>query len=877
MRINEANDLRKRVSVQIETRIRSLINDDESFLESYQQSVGYFAAPIESMNYINDQFRSAAYGLGGLICLGSLFLIIWTFLLRNNRVMKAFQPFLLIQCAVGCICMGGAIIPLGFDDSVFSADILNKTCMIAPWLYVMGFTVFFSSVYCKIRECEKIYEDPHKYKILFVSPQSAFQFTFRILLLNGIILGLWTASDPLRWERNEVEGGEIYLDGTIESFGLCLGGDGSVVFSLILYLVNLLFLLIGILRAFKCRFLVLEFGEMHWLTLSLIPFLECWLVGGPVVTLVGERPTVIFIILALIMAVSSIAGGMAIFAPKDWFVRKYRDIEPRSRELMLEGSSSSGILVLTHPTVSLQIMRTVSNLQSIVLNFQYFSVESQFQSQKELMSLKEEVEMVHAVNTELEIEIRGMKDRFKEMSSNGKVAVRQNLARAVMIDPLGSSHSKGRSLDSSRPKDMVKERDELVALEQSEKVWKMPHDEDEDPPELIDASSIPGTVDSFSLMKKETSKGPTRRISFKKDKKDAEEGRRRGVMNKPAAGVLPIQRKDGVLGGNAEMGGIEEESESNESFADASEAEDPEALIKRKDFHDLNTMINSDDLSALGTKAELLAESLKEKIAGSNLYGKASRNEDAPIVPAEKSSKDTNIEPSIEVFLASSILQSSGQSSGEPLKNEGPREEEQSEDTETANRLTEANIKAMDTSEPGRETSVKAMDTSESDIKANLKALGTSEPEKINGILSPGGGSNKKGGVKFRDDTLFNNGGSYNIGEWSAVGGISTILADFSDSSSFSSRTSSAYSNSSMEATTRASSLDAPFANELDTLVARKDWDGVQLVTTNVEALNGDEERYFRSSIEENKRKKRELEAWMESISSSVPGPRQLN
>jgi hypothetical protein len=55
-----------------------------------------------------------------------------------------------------------------------------------------------------------------------------------------------------------------------------------------------------------------------------------------------------------------------------------------------------------------------------------------------------------------------------------------------------------------------------------------------------------------------------------------------------------------------------------------------------------------------------------------------------------------------------------------------------------------------------------------------------------------------------------------------------------------------------MEATMRASALDTPFAKKIDNLVAKKDWDGLQLASKSYEPS---------AVIDEKKRRKRELEA----------------
>jgi hypothetical protein len=351
--------LRKIVASRMEQRVRDVIFSEEqvsdvSVSESYQTSIGFTStSDLDAMNYIDEDYRGAGWGLGGLICFSALFLIFWTLRYRNDRVMKAFQPFLLIQSAVGLFLLGGTIIPLGFDDSLFSPDVLNITCMLTPWIYISGFTIFFSSVYCKIREGLKIYKEPHKYNVLLVEPASAMRLCFKLLFLNGTILALWTIVDPLKWERIEVDGGMTFEDGTVETYGVCKGEDyASLAFALILFALNLMIATIATYQAFKCRFLVLEYNEMQWLLLSLFPFVEVWLIGGPLVGLSYDDPTIQFVILSMMITASSVAAALSVFAPKDWYIRKFKDIDAALDKNAHRRTSSAGILVLKHPTVS---------------------------------------------------------------------------------------------------------------------------------------------------------------------------------------------------------------------------------------------------------------------------------------------------------------------------------------------------------------------------------------------------------------------------------------------------------------------------------------------------------------------------------------------
>ena len=127
----------------------------------------------------------------------------------------------------------------------------------------------------------------------------------------------------------------------------------------------------------------------------------------------------------------------------------------------------------------------------------------------------------------------------------------------------------------------------------------------------------------------------------------------------------------------------------------------------------------------------------------------------------------------------------------------------------------------------------------------------------------------------------------YQISDWMAVGGIAGVLAEASDSQSTSSFASSAPdSTTSMEATTKTSALDLPIANELDRLVIKKDWDGVNLAAEKYESdfsskkaaassmsssakISSSKLDETRRKLEATRKKKRELEAWRASLTNS--------
>ena len=125
---------------------------------------------------------------------------------------------------------------------------------------------------------------------------------------------------------------------------------------------------------------------------------------------------------------------------------------------------------------------------------------------------------------------------------------------------------------------------------------------------------------------------------------------------------------------------------------------------------------------------------------------------------------------------------------------------------------------------------------------------------------------------------------SYAISDWAAVGGLANVLADWSDSQSSTSYAESSIPDSSVasvEATTRASALETPIAKELDQLVGNMDWDGVKVAAENYEMTGGASKAIqtppalstsydgVMSALEQKRKKKRELEAWKNSLAKS--------
>jgi hypothetical protein len=927
----KSEESRQNVTASIHSRMQQSIAAVENMnvTEVYQTSLGYYDATLQiNMNYIDPDFRAAGWGLAGLICLMSFILCTWTFFYDRNPVMQAFQPFLLIQSAVGLFFLGATIIPLGFDDSLFSAEILNYTCMATPWIYVFGFSLFYSAVYSKIRMCVKIFNNPDKYDVLVVRGMDAMKTFLRVFLLNAVFLALWTGLDPLKWVREEVSSQSPLTSGTLETYGACRGNSTIAFgFACALFFLNLIFCLVGTLQAFQCRFLVLEYSEMQWLPLSLLPFFEAWVIGGPLLIFVNEDPTITFIVLTLVITVSSITAALAVYAPKDWYLRKYSGMEEahRSTEISEARTSPAGVMLLNHPTL---------------------------ESRKQVTRLHKLLQTTTAYNTELVNDIRFMKERFHQMTEREKVAAEERLA---MEGASQTAQSRERSVsDYEQGGEHGTNEDGLAAMERFASVWSS-HDDDD----FVDDITEPDEEgDEVAVM------ATSSRSSFENHSED--EDNFEGAPNGAVAGI--------AAGGAALLGGIIYARKSSRSLSSddlgideddvmergAGASANPSSINRYVDYvsddeksehevpvkspepppspmphgseksfaedstgpgrvddgiYGLNKKIEADDLEALEHEAAALAEQFKNNStflesvsdlqeSSNDNVGGLSHLDISKITTGTDDDEDHNFvvpgstfgSPFRSVHKSAVSTEDMHENSSSTDGATRPSAGESSGGTFASVERNLDTIEGRSTQNAGEPS---GYSRSPPDIQSDAAEIYHDEESDDDGYnmkppiplqyhsprkpavarASSGVKSSVPISPKVQDSPLSQSSGknvSYSIADWAAVGATGGLLADLSDSTSTSGYLSATDSFSDLGGSSRRNSdVDFnPLSKEIDQMVAVSDFDAIRAAAEAYDASEKEEEDFNSDNdrlakIRERKEKKRELEAWRTSLSKS--------
>ena len=229
-------------------------------------------------NYLSSTLRVIGFSLMGLTIVAAMGCITWTVWNRKHYVLIASQPAFLISVCLGVIVQSSAIIPISFDESYgWSEDQLGMGCMAFPWLAVLGFSTVYGSLFSKLYRINSVLQFTRR-KIQtkqVVWPMAA------LLLGAVVILSLWTAIDPLVWNRKEID------EFTGESIGGC-ESENALAFGIPLIVVMLVPALLTAIMAHKTKDVDESFSESFWIFLMIVLQIEVAFVALPVVLLLDD-------------------------------------------------------------------------------------------------------------------------------------------------------------------------------------------------------------------------------------------------------------------------------------------------------------------------------------------------------------------------------------------------------------------------------------------------------------------------------------------------------------------------------------------------------------------------------------------------------------
>lgn len=131
----------------------------------------------------------------------------------------------------------------------------------------------FDKLYCSLQSINfgrlnKVMRNAARNRRMKVNIKDALKPWFVLMMLNTIVLVIWTKVDPLRWERIDtgvVDG----FDRSIDSYGVC-NSKNKVPYVVLLFLINLSLVLLANYQAYCARNLSTEFSESRYISIIMV-------------------------------------------------------------------------------------------------------------------------------------------------------------------------------------------------------------------------------------------------------------------------------------------------------------------------------------------------------------------------------------------------------------------------------------------------------------------------------------------------------------------------------------------------------------------------------------------------------------------------------
>jgi len=273
-----------------------------------------------NMNYINTSVRVAFLFFAAVIIGLSALFSAWTFYNRKKRVIKCSQPTFLWMICAGTTLMGASVVTLSIDDSIASVHGCTVACMLSPWFFAIGFVFAFSSLFAKEWRINKLLNNPW-FTRLKVEPKDVLAPFAVLMVLNVLVLSLWTGLSPLVWERTYV--GIIDKYGRqLQSVGMCSAETKHwAPYTSVLLIINMTMVVLASIQAYRARRLSVEYSESKWVAIIYAVILQAVAIGIPLMVIASHDPTISFVVKAGLVVILSITFLLVMFVPKFFYLR----------------------------------------------------------------------------------------------------------------------------------------------------------------------------------------------------------------------------------------------------------------------------------------------------------------------------------------------------------------------------------------------------------------------------------------------------------------------------------------------------------------------------------------------------------------------------
>ena len=273
---------------------------------------------ISEANYLEGWVQVFGFFLFGIACCLCLFFGLGVFLLREDRVVKAGQPFFLLLVCVGSIISCTSILTSSFDESTgWSNETLSWACTMTPWFFFLGLVTVYAALFSKMWRVDRLLQ----LKRQRVNVVQVIWPLIVLLIITTTLLSTWTAYDGIIWDRELVS-----LDPP-ESYGKCKSDHDNAFFGS-LVAVKMMAAGLAIALALKTMDIPESLSDTKAVMYALLVHLQGWFVGLPVLASLGDdNVSTAYLGRVLLIFVFSISTPLCLIAPKFYQTRRQRKLK----------------------------------------------------------------------------------------------------------------------------------------------------------------------------------------------------------------------------------------------------------------------------------------------------------------------------------------------------------------------------------------------------------------------------------------------------------------------------------------------------------------------------------------------------------------------
>lgn len=281
---------------------------------------------------VNDNLMSEGVLVFGYVAVAVTFILsigflVWIWAYRHDAVVKISQIEFLVFVCIGAMISSSTIVALSFQaGSSEDTSQASAACTAAPFLYVIGWAVQYSSLTAKTYRLFLVMRNNKNMRRVTVTFLNILPIPILVVVVNSAILIAWTLISPLVYERSE-EGVNVDEESGVITFvsaGSCVMENDSVSFwafagPIIGFHVTLLIVTNALL--YSVREVSNRYQEQKYIGISSLLMFEILIVGVPVLVAVRDNPTARHIALTGIITLDSIGILCFTFVPKILFQR----------------------------------------------------------------------------------------------------------------------------------------------------------------------------------------------------------------------------------------------------------------------------------------------------------------------------------------------------------------------------------------------------------------------------------------------------------------------------------------------------------------------------------------------------------------------------